>query len=212
MEKPVFLAPDIHSVIRTFRGFKVIFDSDLAAIYGVPTFRFNEAVRRNIEKLPGDFLFQLTKQEYQTLTSQFAISKTGRGGRRTLPWAFTEHGAFVILTPWQRVEVFNSFRQLERTGSLPKRPAIDFILALEKEIRLGYWPHVEFSWTDTVRTANELSAVQSRDRPIRAMDLFHIAIACKTSADEFLIFDEDQANLARAAGLPVWKGKNAQHA
>jgi hypothetical protein len=44
------------------------------------------------------------------------------------------------------------------------------------------------------------------------MDLFHIAIACKTSADEFLIFDEDQANLARAAGLPVWKGKNAQHA
>ena len=93
MGKPVFLAPDIHSVIRTFRGFKVILDSDLAAIYGVPTFRFNEAVRRNIEKFPGDFLFQLTKQEYQTLTSQFAISKTGRGGRRTLPWAFTEHGA-----------------------------------------------------------------------------------------------------------------------
>ena len=44
-------------------------------------------------KFPGDFLFQLTKQEYQTLTSQSAISKTGRGGRRTLPWAFTEHGA-----------------------------------------------------------------------------------------------------------------------
>ena len=57
MEKPVFLAPDIHSVIRTFRGFKVILDSDLAAIYGVPTFRFNEAVRRNIEKFPDDFLF-----------------------------------------------------------------------------------------------------------------------------------------------------------
>ena len=66
MEKPVFLAPDINSVIRTFRGFKVILDSDLAAIYGVPTFRFNEAVRRNIEKFPDDFLFQLTKQEYQT--------------------------------------------------------------------------------------------------------------------------------------------------
>jgi hypothetical protein len=93
MENPVFLAPDIHPVIRTFRGFKVILDSDLAAIYGVPTFRFNEAVRRNIDKFPGDFLFQLTKQEFQTLTSQSAISKTGRGGRRTLPWAFTEHGA-----------------------------------------------------------------------------------------------------------------------
>ena len=86
------------------------------------------------------------------------------------------------------------------------------IRAFEKEIRLGYWPHVDFSWTDTVRTANELSAVHSRDLPIRAMDLFHIAIACETRADEFLTFDEDQANLARAAGLPVWKGKNAQHA
>ena len=126
---------------------------------------------------------------------------------------FDDHfDGFVIWTPWQRVEVFNSFRQLERTGSLPKRPAIDFIRALEKEIRLGYWHHVEFSWTDTVRTANELSAVHSRDLPIRAMDLFHIAIACETGADEFLTFDEDQANLARAAGLPVWKGKNAQHA
>ena len=60
-----------------------------------------------------------------------------------------------------------------------------------------------------MRTANELSLVHSRDLPIRAMDLFHIAIACETSADEFLTFDEDQANLALAAGLPVWKWKNA---
>ena len=59
---------------------------------------------------------------------------------------------------------------------------------------------------------NELSAVHSRELIIRAMDLFHIAIACETGADEFLTFDEDQSNLARAAGLPVWKGKNAQHA
>ena len=93
MEKPVVLAPDIHSTIRNSRGVKVILDSDLAAIYGVPTFRFNEAVRRNIDKFPSDFLFQLTKEEVQSLISQSAISKTGRGGRRSLPWAFTEHGA-----------------------------------------------------------------------------------------------------------------------
>ena len=68
----------------------------------------------------------------------------------------------------------------------------------------------KLSGTDTVRTANEFSAVHSRDLPIRAMDLFPIAIACATGADEFLTFDEDQADLARAAGLPVWKGKNAQ--
>ena len=93
MEKPVVLAPDIHSTIRNCRGVRVILDSDLAAIYGVPTFRFNEAVRRNIAKFPSDFLFQLTKEEVQSLISQSAISKTGRGGRRSLPWTFTEHGA-----------------------------------------------------------------------------------------------------------------------
>ena len=58
-----------------------------------PLSRFNEAVRRNIDKFPSDFLFQLTKEEVQSLISQSAISKTGRGGRRSLPWAFTEHGA-----------------------------------------------------------------------------------------------------------------------
>ena len=113
----------------------------------------------------------------------------------------------VLWTPWQRVEVFNSFRQLDRAGSLPQSPAIAFIRALENEVRLGYWPHVEFSWTDAVRTANELSAVHSRDRIIRAMDLFHVAIACEVGAEQFLTFDEDQADLAEAAGFMVWKGK-----
>ena len=113
----------------------------------------------------------------------------------------------VLWTPWQRVEVFNSFRQLERAGSLPKQPAVAFIRALENEVLLGYWPHVEFAWTDAARTANELSAVHSRDRVIRAMDLFHVAIACEVGAEQFLTFDEDQAGLAKAAGLAVWKGK-----
>jgi hypothetical protein len=86
MEKPVVLAPDINSTFRNCRGVKVILDSDLAAVHGVPTFRFNEAVRRNIDKFPSDFLFELTKEEVQSLISQSAISKTGRGGRRSLPW------------------------------------------------------------------------------------------------------------------------------
>lgn len=115
-------------------------------------------------------------------------------------WDINENAA-VLWTPWHRVEVFNAIRQAERLSFLAESSFV--IRALEKEIRLGYWPHVEFSWTDTVRTANELSAVHSRDLPIRAMGLFHIAIACETGADEFLAFDEDQANLARAAGLPV---------
>lgn len=75
------------------RGCKVILDTELAAIYGVPTFRFNEAVKRNKDRFPQDFMFQLTQNEVRTLISQNAMSKPGRGGRRTLPYAFTEHGA-----------------------------------------------------------------------------------------------------------------------
>jgi hypothetical protein len=86
-------APDVVQLILTPRGQRVILDSDLAALYGVPTFRFNEAVKRNRRRFPEDFLFQLTPEEAGSLTSQTAMSKSGRGGRRTLPWAFTEHGA-----------------------------------------------------------------------------------------------------------------------
>ena len=80
-------------LILTIRGQRVILDADLARIYGVPTFRFNEAVKRNRNRFPKDFMFQLTHEEVSSLTSQVAMSKLGRGGRRTLPYAFTEHGA-----------------------------------------------------------------------------------------------------------------------
>jgi len=85
--------PLIDNMILTIRGQKVILDRDLAALYGVPTFRFNEAVKRNRKRFPDDFMFQLTSEERAALTSQIAMSKIGRGGRRTLPYAFTEHGA-----------------------------------------------------------------------------------------------------------------------
>lgn len=124
---------------------------------------------------------------------------------RTAIQFFEEYsGSDVVWTPWQHVEVFNAFRQLERIGCLPNNPATIFICALEHELKLGYWRHVEFSWTEAVRTANALSAVHSRDLTIRGMDLFHVAIACEIGAEQFLTFDSDQADLARAAGLEVW--------
>jgi hypothetical protein len=85
---------DIGSLIRTIRGQKVILDSDLARIFGVPTFRFNEAVKRNRGRFPDDFLFQLTREEQSNLISQIAISSS-HGGRRKLPYAFTENGAIM---------------------------------------------------------------------------------------------------------------------
>jgi hypothetical protein len=93
MIKTKSLAGHIDSMIIVLRDQRVILDSDLAEIYGIRTFRLNEAVKRNRDRFPDDFMFQMTKEEHDALTSQNAISKKGRGGRRTLPYAFTEHGA-----------------------------------------------------------------------------------------------------------------------
>jgi len=92
---------DTDPALHLVRGQRVILDSDLARMYGVTTSRFNEAFKRNIERFPQDFAFRLTEDEASVLISQFATSKIftvteekdGRGGRRSLPWVFTEHGA-----------------------------------------------------------------------------------------------------------------------
>ena len=76
--------------IATVRGQRVIVDSDLAALYEVPTKRFNEAVKRNLAKFPADFMFSLTRDEWAALRSQSATLNAGRGGRRYLPQVFTE--------------------------------------------------------------------------------------------------------------------------
>lgn len=81
----------IISRIYTIRHQKVMLDSDLAEVYGVSTTRLNEQVKRNIDRFPEDFMFQLTESELQNLISQNATSSWG--GRRKLPYAFTEHGA-----------------------------------------------------------------------------------------------------------------------
>lgn len=90
--------------ILVLRHQRVILDSDLAAIYGVSTGRLNEAVKRNFKRFPCDFMFRLSAAEHATLISQIATSKLGRGGRRKLPWAFTEYGAI------QAANVLNSPR------------------------------------------------------------------------------------------------------
>lgn len=133
----------------------------------------------------------------------FKNSRDSHHKAATSLWDSSDEVA-VVWTPWHRVEVFNAIRQAERLGYLATSKAV--IRTLENEVRLGYWPHVEFDWTNAVRTANELSAVHSSKLSIRAMDLFHIAIASEVGAEQFLTFDEDQAGLAKAAGFAVWNG------
>src|SRR5208337_3919348 len=92
----------IASRIYLMRGEKVMLDSDLAQLYGVQTMRLNEQFKRNRDRFPADFAFQMTKEEFESLISQSAISNIGRGGRRTLPWAFTEHGVAMLSSVLQR--------------------------------------------------------------------------------------------------------------
>ena len=87
---------EIESTIHTLRGHRVMLDSDLAAIYGVSVKRLNEQVKRNKDRFPQDFMFRLTNQELINLKSQFATTRSSWGGRRTLPNAFTEHGAIML--------------------------------------------------------------------------------------------------------------------
>lgn len=82
--------------ILLVRGQRVMLDSDLAELYGVSTGRLNEQVKRNLERFPPDFMFELSPDEVATLRSQFAISKPGRGGRRYAPRVFTEHGVAML--------------------------------------------------------------------------------------------------------------------
>jgi hypothetical protein len=93
---PIIPVERIASRIYLIRGEKVMLDSDLAELYGVPTSRLNEQVKRNGNRFPLDFAFQLTEEEGESLISQIAISHTGRGGRRKLPWVFTEHGVAML--------------------------------------------------------------------------------------------------------------------
>ncbi len=84
----------VESKILLIRDKKVMLDRDLALLYGVETKVFNQAVKRNMGRFPEDFMFQLTKDEYDSLRSQIVTSKSG--GRRYLPYAFTEHGILML--------------------------------------------------------------------------------------------------------------------
>jgi hypothetical protein len=87
----------IEGKILLVRGRKVILDRDLAELYKVETFNLNKAVKRNIDRFPSDFMFQLTSEEADSLRFQIGMSKaTGRGGRRYLPYVFTEQGVAML--------------------------------------------------------------------------------------------------------------------
>ena len=95
-KKALFPVETIEQKILLIRGQKVILAKDLAELYEVETFNLNKAVKRNIDRFPKDFMFQLKYQEVAALRSQFVTSKISKGGRRYLPYAFTENGVAML--------------------------------------------------------------------------------------------------------------------
>ncbi len=148
----VYIPERIHSLIFTLRGQKIILDSDLAALYGVATKVLNQAIKRNAEKFPVDFMFQLAPQDVENMRSQIVTSRLG-GMRsqfvtasktrniRFLPFAFTEHGAIMaatVLNSPQAVQmsVFVVRAFVAMRAALPGTAALARKLAaLEREVK-----------------------------------------------------------------------------
>jgi hypothetical protein len=154
---------NIKSMIYKIRGYQVMLDADLAKIYQVETKRLNEAVKRNIDRFPPEFMFRLTQAEYENLMSQFATSSWGDrnqrnytqaeyenlmsqfvtsswGGRRKLPFAFTEHGVIMLSSVLNskianqiNIAVVKAFIEMRRYITKPIRKKLD---DLEKVLML----------------------------------------------------------------------------
>ncbi len=139
MTKPDLVLTDrIASAILLLRGEKVMLDADLAALYGVETKALVRAVKRNIDRFPEDFMFQLTKAEFDNLRYQAGTSSSW-GGRRTAPYAFTEHGVTMLSSVLHseravrvNIEVVRAFVRLRRILATHDDLARKFV-ALEKK-------------------------------------------------------------------------------
>ena len=106
---------DIKNLIYFFRGHRVMLDSDLASIYGVETRVLNQSVSRNEDRFPSDFAFRISETEWENLISQNVISSSAHGGRRKLPYVFTEQGVSMLSSVLNSKEAIRANVQIMRT-------------------------------------------------------------------------------------------------
>jgi len=138
----------IEKAIYLIRGEKVMLDRDLASLYEVETGALNRAVKRNLQRFPQDFMFQLTKEESDFLRCQFGISKGGRGGRRFLPYVFTEQGVAMlssvlnseraVLVNIEIMRVFVKLRQLLASNAELSRRLNELESKYDKQFRVVF--------------------------------------------------------------------------
>ena len=171
------LVPTIENRIFLVRGQKVLIDYDLAALYAVEVRALNQAVKRNRKRFPSDFLFRLTVKENEELNSQIVTSTSSRGGRRHLPYAFTEHGAIMAASvlnspPAEEMSVFvvRAFVRLRETLASHKALAAKFA---ELEQRLETHDKAIGEIIDAIR-----ALMTPPEKPTRRIG-FHPDAVCK---------------------------------
>ncbi len=154
IEQSLVPVESIERAILVLRGDKVLLDADLAALYCVETKALNRAVHRNIERFPADFMFRLTARETAGLRSQIATAKTEKGGRRYIPFVFTEHGVVMAANVLRSerainisVEIVRAFIKLRNTLTFHKDISREM-----KEIR-------EFMLKNSLKTDREFRQV-----------------------------------------------------
>lgn len=185
----------IKNLIHEIRGYKVMLDSDLAMLYEVETYRLNEAVKRNIERFPDNFMFQLTEEEWQVLRSQFVISngseilrsqiatsnkeevlisqiaisksKDKRGGRRSAPYVFTEQGVAMLSSVLRSKKAIQINIQIMNTFVNMRRWALENKELAQRlaELERYFITHCEENQADMKQLYDAISLLMDRTKP-----------------------------------------------
>lgn len=161
MDNNVIPIQIIENKIYVIRNTKVMLDIDLAVLYDVPTKRLNEAVKRNIERFPEDFMFQLTREEWNNLRSQIATANPNVSKIRSLPFVFTEHGTLMLSNILNSKRAINVSIQIIRVFDKLKQFAISHnelnekIISLEKAF-INYTKDNNNELTEMQRAINYL--------------------------------------------------------
>lgn len=171
MSKELIEIRQVAKVIRVIRGEKVLLDFDLAPLYGVTTGNLNKAMRRNRERFPSDFMFQLTAAEAESLIFQFGRAK-GRGGRRHRPYAFTEQGVAMLSSVLKspravkvNIAIMRAFVKLRQTLETNRELAQKFA---DLEGRVGKHDKVINAIIGAIRQLSPAGETETRDRLSRS--------------------------------------------
>ena len=163
---------NIQNLIYEIRGIKVMLDSDLAKLYGVETRVLNQAVKRNLERFPDNFMFQLTIEEFQVLISQNVISKNQietRGGRQKAPFVFTEQGVAMLSSVLRskqairmNIRIMNTFVNMRRFALENKELTKRF-----NELEQYYINYCKDNEKDKQQIYEAIDLLMDRTKPVR---------------------------------------------